>query len=113
METLVLKDTDSLTLVAEGSYALDTQAHYVDRTAAGHLTPGNQLAEVPTTDAVTVTSAPASGSMRLVKELLIHNPSGGAAAVQLRLIRGAGVYIVADVSIAAGKTFVLSSGAAI
>jgi len=108
METLVLSENESVTLVAGGVYALTVQAHGVVRSSAGVLTPYAAFVPVPDTNQVTVVAAPAPGTHVLLKEIVIHNPSGGNATVTLRITRGGVTYVLFLGTIATTKTYRLS-----
>lgn len=113
MQTLVISESESLSVVAGGSYDLRVSIHGSDRNISGALTPRAVWTKVPGTDAVTVLAAPSPGWQYLLKEVMIHNPSGGSATVVLKVTRGNDVYTLFEGSIASKKTYRLSDNAAV
>lgn len=104
MNQIVLTPADSLVLVTSGSDELHTTAHFADRDSAGKLTPSNQLAVVNSAGNIEVCAAPSAG-VRLVKTVSVHNTTGGSVTAYLALKRGATVYRLYTVTVAAGATF--------
>ncbi len=82
-------------------------ASYVDVTATS-LTPAASDGLSNNTTAVTIVSAPAASTQRLLKELSIYNNDTVAATVTLRLNDNSTFRIIAKVLIQAGETLAYS-----
>lgn len=100
LDSIVLKPGQTLQAKTATAGKLEVTAHYADKGASG-LTPGNQLTSIEGTSAVDIVSAPAGGSVRLVKTVtLFNNASGEALATTLQINNGGTVFVLDQQSIA-------------
>lgn len=100
LDTIVLKPGQKLQAKTGTAGVLEVTAHYADK-GVGGLSPGNQLTKIEGTEAVDIVSAPASGSVRLVKTVtLFNNESGEALDTILQINHGGTIYFLDSLSIA-------------
>lgn len=82
---LIVVPNDQIRLVTSTTAALDVHVSYVEATSpitsSASTTPGRQVTAISTATTTAVLSAPASGSVRTVKTLMVRNKSTTTANV--------------------------------
>ncbi|MFO0773702.1 MAG: hypothetical protein U0172_03440 [Nitrospiraceae bacterium] len=74
--TTILTSTDSIEIVTSSTAAIDYTVSYVDMVqTTKDLTPGSGSGQITTATTTTIVAAPASGSVRTIKELTLFNVS--------------------------------------
>lgn len=114
MNLLVLNTTTkSIEIKLAGSITtnqLDVTAHYADATTSGFTEASSDTATNNTT-AVTVVSAPAASTQRIVREITVHNKDTASATVTIQLNNNSTIRIIKTVTLAAGEEWALSDSA--
>ena len=86
----------------------DFTSHYADSTATA-FTEGGADGVLSSTTPVTLVSAPAASTTRIIKDISVYNADTASVELILALVNGASTRIIAKKTLTSGETFVLSA----
>jgi len=107
---IILTSTDSIIIklaVTVSANQADIVANYRDLTTTTY-TPGRQLSASNNTSDVTIVTAPAASTQRLVDFISIYNRDTAAISIEIRLFNGTTSYRLVNILIPEGQTLIYS-----